>query len=262
MDIINLIKTFDGDIWGNYMLGDKSLKNMGNISCRIDKNLVHIFLRFIYQKYVVIDRDVKINEKDSRNLYLLNNSHKFSELKHFILDIKCVNRDELSEIMPDFDINGISENNECQWIRNKMPLLDHSGDKYNFIKNRIIEKKFCVLSRGNIVKNIENAIILIKKGYTMDDYLLKNETWIVAHWFLFVTQTQIIRTAIYSNYCNFIKNDECYICLTKFQPHDIIINLRCYHNFHWKCCNFTNGGLCEWLKIEIKNNCPYCRCQI
>lgn len=262
MDIISLIKTFDGDIWGDYIFDNCKLKNVSNILCRIDKSFVHIFLRFICQKYRIIEQNTEGNEKDEKNLYLLSHSHKIEELKYFMLHIKTVNRDVLSEIIPDFDINGISENNECQWIRNRMPLFDNNGDKYNYIKNRIIEKKFCLLTRRNTIKNIENAISLLNKGYVMDDYLLKNDTWIVAQWHLFVMKTQTIRTTSNNNYYNFIKNDECYICQTKFQPQDIIINLRCYHNFHWKCCNFNNSGLCEWLKNQAKNDCPNCRCQI
>lgn len=254
-DLIHFIKTFDGDIWGDYIFSD-SIENINDIYCRIDKNLIHIFMRVLSEKYYIIPKF--ISEFTEENYYLLTNVDNLEEYKSINLYIKTIKKTELSEMVPDFDINSISENNECQWIRKNIPSIQYHGDKYTFIKNRIKEKKFCTIHNFNLIKNIENAIILIKKKWIMDDYFFKNNTWIVSYWFNFIVLTKIIRTAS-NDHDRVGQNNECIICQTKFLPNDIIINLKCFHTFHWKCYNFTNGGLYEWIKIQSKKNCPTCR---
>ena len=47
------------------------------------------------------------------------------------------------------------------------------------------------------------------------------------------------------------KNKECSICLEKLKDDDLVLSIKCEHNFHSKC-------LTKWLK-DYSNKCPICR---
>ena len=53
---------------------------------------------------------------------------------------------------------------------------------------------------------------------------------------------------------NQVENDECCICLEKFEKNDVLYpGLLCKHKFHSKCLN-------QWLSFN--NTCPTCRIEV
>lgn len=255
LNVIRSIKTFQGDIWGFYR-NDFYLPLVNSeINCRLDTNLVEIFLRTISENFIVLP-----NNLHPKNSYLLVSKY-YRNVKHIIVNISSIARQKFRYIVPDFDVEGLTMNNSSRWVRCSVPGLKLCDDKVSWLENRILNRKFCLLEKcvfkpsSTISELVEKSIAMIRNGWIMDDMMLPDTSWLVCCWLDLVKTTSFIRTGS-NNGDDWIKNDMCNICQTKFKPNDIIINLSCGHNFHWEC---EPGGLKQWINGQSKKTCPNCR---
>jgi hypothetical protein len=145
-------------------------------------------------------------------------------------------------------------------------------DRYDHIMERIKNMKFCVVDFSTcksleLVRGfIDSTVAMVENGWTMDDLIWRDETWVVNKWISFQTRPKEVRTKYNNNKINsMLAQDECILCSDKFLPTDIVINTRCNHNYHWGPCasNDANGsikcdGLVEWVRRN-KITCPSCR---
>ena len=132
-------------------------------------------------------------------------------------------------------------------------------DKINVIKDRVCKKKFCAvepiyahLPPKQVACIIESAIKMVSNDWFMDDFVQKEKSWIVARWANVCNKALEIRQSVDIKRC-----DECCLCQEKFKQDDIILNTVCNHNYHWNCGE--NSGLVQWVKVQGKLSCPFCR---
>ena len=276
-DIIKYIKAFYGDIYGNFIYNWRILNNIQNecINFRIDSHTLGIFLNIISMHFDIIEIETSF-EPLLYNTYKLE--HKTKKTNPIIIKALVLNKKTFRCLPPDFDIDLISEDNSSIYVRCIVPLTRFIIDSISHIKKRIIEKRFCSLQRIHSIKisldigkTVDDAIMLVKNGWIMDDYLLGNDAWIVAIWENYIKNPEKYRTkGIWHD--NFVKNSErnhtiddfCSICHEKFKSNDIILSTSCCHNFHWQCTNDDSNnssinGLKNWVVGHNRLCCPYCR---
>lgn len=264
-DIITSSKIFNGDIFGgairDYQILGKT--DIDDIDIRLDHIYFKPFLSLLSTKYLLVPifPNKMYNGIIINSFKILNkqSTFYFGELN---IDIVLMTKNMFKAAFIDFDINLLSENEKCLYVRFIPFILKYIPDKISFIKNRILDKTFSYLPfERNILDLywiIDKAVIMTNKGWTMDDNLHPKDTWIVGKWQGFLNGKHKKNINI-EKYHQLLSCNECALCHEKFLTQDVILNTSCNHLFHWEC-NSTNG-----LKYWVKNNnssCPYCRCNM
>lgn len=117
---------------------------------------------------------------------------------------------------------------------------DYNNLTYDDINNRIINKRFCYLinnfynmtyflNDNKILSNklsnlyfnkITYAVKLIKLGWIMDEYYLKDLSWTINYWKNYKTKLNLIK------FNNDVKiKKRCELCNKKFKDNDIVFNM-------------------------------------
>lgn len=274
--IIQTVKSFNGDIYGSVIRDYKINKStdITNINCRIDAIFLNVFLQNLNVFFDIIDMPVPLNY----NFLYIAKSILLSikptnpliqptiETSSIILNISVMTNFDWYKLPCDLDVNLFAENTMSRYLRSNYTVLNRFTDKYEYVENRIKNKKFCVVDFISC-KNVEQINMLIERvynmirnGWVMDDLIWKDKTWVLNNWITIQMRPKTLRTNYNETKIKrMIEQDECILCNEKFNPTDIVINTCCNHNFHWNVDNHHKcKGLIEWTK-RGKSTCPYCR---
>lgn len=264
--IITYIKAFYADIYGPFIYNWRILGIMKNecINFRIDMHSLNILLNILALHFKIIEEDViQIGIFPIYYTYKLVSKDNNLKIHPIIIKALLINKKTFICLYPDFDIELLTEDDSSLYIRSIVPNIRFIIDKITYIKERICIKKFCSLQKihplkapSDVAQIIDTARDLIQKGWTMDDNLLGENTWIIFIWGNFIKNPTINRSN--SNNEKIVNNDICSLCHEKFKNDDIILNTSCHHNFHWNCSN-ENDGLKNWVTKHNRLCCPYCR---
>ena len=155
----------------------------------------------------------------SRNLNIITNNRD-----------NTITTQPLLQEIPD-PLNVQEENEEIQETN-----LDHLNiEEYETIYNNLRTSYF---SLAQNIFNIDNSI----NNQSNDDVLV-------------VGNKQDINNLEKIKYSETSKkNKECSICLEELKDDDLVLFIKCEHNFHFKC-------LMKWLK-DYSNKCPICRNEV
>jgi len=280
--IIKTVKAFDGDVYGNVVRDYKINKNtdVGNINCRIDAHVVNAFGQTLNVLFDVMELPISIGTITGfTKRYVLTpkpiypcTSHGTIVPRSVILEVAVMTKHEWSRIPCDLDVNLFAENGSSRYIRADYYVLHKFVDRYDHLMERIKNMKFCVVdfsmckSLASDRAFVDNNVAMVVNGWTMDDLIWGDATWVVNKWITFQMRPKDIRIKYTTNKIErMLAQDECMLCNEKFAPMDIVINTRCNHNFHWHSCLSSDdnrtikcGGLVEWVRRD-KNSCPCCR---
>jgi hypothetical protein len=189
-----------------------------------------------------------------------------------LLEVAVMTKYEWSRLPCDLDVNLFAENGNSRYIRSDYHVMHKFVDRYEHLIERIQNMKFCVVD-FSMCKSLElvrvfidNTAAMVENGWTMDDLIWRDETWVVNKWISIQMRSKEIRTKYTNNKIeSMLSQDECMLCNDKFSPTDIVINTRCNHNYHWGPCPSNDGngtikcnGLVEWVRRN-KISCPCCR---
>jgi hypothetical protein len=280
--IIKTVKAFDGDVYGSVIRDFKINKNtdVAHMHCRIDVHLMSVFGQTLNVLFDVIELPIYIGGPIGLiKRYLLTPKPFYPCTSHgtvlplpVILEAAMMTKSEWSRQPCDLDVNLFAENGSSRYIRTDYHILHKFVDRYEHLMQRIKNMKFCVVdfstckSMALVRAFVDNTMSMIVNGWTMDDLIWGDETWVVNKWITFQMRPKDIRTKYTIHKIErMLAQDECMLCNEKFSPTDIVINTRCNHNFHWGPCQSSddNGaikcyGLVEWVK-QNKITCPCCR---
>jgi hypothetical protein len=294
-DVLHHIKAFDGDVYGGVV---RDYRTVGvvyvkDINCRLDNNILHIFIQTLNLYYHVEEisfeiggtfaefrKKIKVSRKEEDIDKLLYSSN--SPQLYVYLDIVLMTRIEWMRVPCDFDVNTLAENSHSMFIRVPYASLNRYSDRLNHIVERIKDMSFCsvedchVKTPEQITTLVDRALRLVMRGWIMDDLLLGDKTWVIASWHILSNQLRMVRKNNNKDkYDKMISMKECAICNEEFKKTDIVINTKCNHNFHWSefcntCVNHRSysasssavSGKCKGLKEWVKRGnitCPICR---
>jgi hypothetical protein len=274
--IILTIKAFDGDIYGSAIRDFKLLEsnNISNINCRLDTIYLTVFNQTLYLMYEVRELPSIINGfvPFSKRYQLSPKSrmNNQTDINFYItLDVANITRYEWQRLPCDLDVNLLAENRISRFIRSEYHIMNRYIDKFQHVCDRIKQKQFCLLDSGNnrvpetVRKLIDKVSLMILDGWTMDDSIHGDYSWIVASWITLLVRPGACRTRYSKEKIDrMLQHNECMLCNEQFQHCDIIINTRCNHNFHWGTFHVGGSsrckGLVEWVKRD-KLTCPCCR---
>lgn len=262
-ELILQTKAFQGDVFGSFVRDSQSRDICQEIDIRIEPCHLIPFINILSLKYDIISiNHLKefIPMFSYAYLVTFKNSFIFHPIK---LTIHTIHKKLFKNTFSYFDVDLLVEDDSSLYIRNFPTNITFCIDKFSWIRDRILNKKFCIISNNTSLKEIayviEKAIHMVKSGWTMDDILLFDKSWIVAKWIDFYFKCNNLRSKYDTDKINKLKScDECCLCQEKFSHNDIVINTLCNHNFHWQCPN-NEKGLSTWVKNQNKNTCPFCR---
>jgi hypothetical protein len=277
--IIQIIKAFDGDIYGSVVRDFKIGKrvDIANINCRVDYAILNVFIQTLNAVYDVCELPPRIGGIMVNNKRLclsskLAGQHTSQQSEHsIILEIGFLSRIEWLRLPCNLDVNLFAESSSSRYLRSEYHALRRFVDRFDFITQRIEHMKFCLIdmtackSIEQIRVFIDKVLDMIEKGWTMDDLIWGDDSWIINKWLTMQLRPKDVRTKYSdSKIERMLSQNECMLCNERFHPLDIVINTRCNHNFHWSCCHNTADGsirchgLVEWVKRD-KTSCPCCR---
>ena len=167
-----------------------------------------------------------------------------------------------------FDANMLVSNNNAMFVKHcNSPFVFAKMDRFNIICERIRSKRFglaCLpkLPFSSIISTMLDAETMVSNGWTMDDYMVGNMSWLLNPWHAFASSlgTTPVRTTYTSiDLRRMVEGDTCSLCHEKFADDDIVLNTCCNHNFHWKCEPMRVNGILYWFQIKQEFECPCCR---
>lgn len=279
--IISIVKSFDGDIYGSVIRDFKINKktDISNINCRIDVHLVNLFSQILSVMFDVRELEAHIGGLVTlTKRYLLSQKRLYPSILHtqhslpsITLEVALMTKNEWTRMPSDLDVNIFAENSNSRYIRTDYQILKRFPDRYDFLMERIQQMRFCILD-CSMCKSltltrglVEKASTMVSKGWTMDDIIWGDESWIINKWITYQMRPSDLRVMYNPDkIARMLRQDECMLCNERFAPTDIVFNTRCNHNFHWGPCRNAddNGlkcrGLVEWV-IRDKSTCPCCR---
>lgn len=279
--IIGIIKAFDGDIYGSVIRDFRINKNtdISNINCRIDIHLINLFSQTLSVMFDVRELSANIGGIVAlTKRYSLTPKQLYSSIsdayQHFpsiTVEVAIMTKYEWSRMPCDLDVNLFAENSNSRYVRTDYQVLKRFPDRYDFLMDRIQQMRFCTIDfsacKSIILTRsfVDKAISMVSKGWTMDDLIWGDETWVVNKWITYQMRPRDVRVRYKAEKIQrMLEQDECMLCNERFTPTDIVFNTRCNHNFHWGPCYNPddNGlkcrGLVEWVRRD-KWSCPCCR---
>lgn len=150
-----------------------------------------------------------------------------------------------------FDLNMLSISRERLSVRRPIPKhLKYCGELLSIFISRTNRAQFCLANRSALSADPEDegekkaiakfdaeamkkSVLLIGKGWYMDDWLQGSKGWIVAQW------KDIGHSRAYAgssgSSISVRQHSNCPLCYEKFSDDDFVVNLPCNHNFHVHC---------------------------
>jgi len=275
--LINIIKSFNGKIFGKFVREyyiDLIINNYHNINLDdLDINIIFncesIIKKFIrvLNQHFELNKNLNIDDKNINIYYLVLNYENDKEFISKIINLNIIGCSNniaynyyINKFSNNIDLNYLSLNNNSLFLLDLFPYFNYNNLNklsFNKILNRNSNKKFSFIFKSinlnQYINDLDIAYNNVKKNFIMDDIYI-NEISVFFKW---KNVNKNIRTYYSEHEKNKLKNNiECVICSSKFTSEDIVINTRCNHNFHWKCCN--NSGLKNWI-TNFKVSCPICR---
>lgn len=274
-DLLIHIKAFDGDVYGGVLRDYKSsgIPYIKDINCRIDSAMLMVFVSVLQ-----IHFDVKEIVAPFSN-YFVDYSKKlqvYSKLDssvYAMLDIVTMSRGEWMRLPCDFDVNILAENSISSYVRSVYVSMNKFVDKYGHVQKRIREGQFALLepctqkSADEVKQLVDRSVRLVTRQWVMDDSIHGKDSWVVNYWLMLTSMSTFVRASFDTKGVELLKMQcECSLCGEAFQPHDVVLNTRCNHNFHWaQEANTVIGGsgrackgLREWMRLG-NSTCPICR---
>lgn len=307
--IIQLIFAFNGDIYGDAVfrqlggpsLGDVTLYNNNNndklfvqttIQCRIDPHLVRTFIDVLKLDFKCTTETHTDNKTSNPALHLVFLTAMC--FNAYVSIIACTTKLWI-QMSCDFDVNILSQNKAALYMRLSNGKIDRCPvPNMNVFISRVMTGKFALWPVNTCLDDAKDwpsgskqallmskALCMINEGWCMDDAMMGLGSWVMALWKHWVNHYERIR--IYNNGSQdhqkyhdhkslTMGQTECPICKEDFKDDDVVVNLRCGHNFHVQCSRYTQqcehvkqqGGLELWLKNALLHDgtCPMCRCSI
>lgn len=266
-DVVSTVKMFEGDIFGSVVRDMRicGRTDVNNVNVRLDYCHVKPFLTIMNTRYSVESLPPKIRNGVNVYCYRMSNKHNAVPFEPVVLDIVLMNPKMFRIAFTDFDVNLLSENDTCLYIRTVPQPLKYCADKISLLKQRMLNKSFSIVDTfgpqklpGDIVDVVSKAIeMTVAANWTMDDFYAR-PTWIVGKWDDIVIGKHR-RKHTREMYSQMVSLNQCCLCHDKFKTNDIVFNTACNHNFHWMC-NAKNG-LKVWVE-HSKTCCPVCRCNM
>ena len=165
-----------------------------------------------------------------------------------------------------FDIMLLAQNSFSMFIMSFYSSMNHIVNMLDFIKERIVEKRFCLIDKTfELSGAILHALDLIKNKWVMDDAILKDHSWIICK-FENIVDKDFYTKHLRPNSHSIVKLDStsvdtltCPICMETIKPHNIVIQLSCGHVYHVFCNHVTKqSGFYSWIASN-HDTCPMCR---
>lgn len=269
LDVVNHLKGFYCDIMGGFVYNWRVLGIMKNepLIFRIVPQFLPMLLNMMSMKYHITQEHVP-GEYPFIYTYVLES--KTTVISKIVIKALFMSKRTFRTYSCDFDINLLAEDDSCMYVRAFPLSMRFILDKLTFIKERVCQKRFCIvekISNGKTTREISNiiesAIRLTENGWFMDDFLLRSNAWVVARWGDLKRRTQFHRSSYDREKGIQLQNcDECCLCQEKFRDSDVVLNTPCNHNHHWICSpdnSHIPSGLKCWVHDQNKLCCPCCR---
>ena len=266
--VAQYVKAFNGDVFGSFVRDwiFRGESHVRDLDCRIDANLYDIFIKILSTIYKVERVDID-DQYDFFRVNILTYKISpyvlsFDKFEDFTIDIVPLTVEQFSTTPSDFDVNLLIENSVKTYLKFIPSCFSPFIDKIGYIRQRIAEKRFCLVERSTTEaitsRLIERSIKMVKNQWKMDDAFLKEKSWIVTKWTELYFNTEKCRMYLSDTKRKIIVAcSECTLCQHKFAATDIVVNLSCHHSFHWQCNERI--GLKNWVTDQCKTSCPNCR---
>lgn len=254
--VVKTAEIFNAKILGDFIPLHFFKKKINNINNYDFEDIIIVFNNY---------NDSEVFIRLLRNIfevYTNNNSNYIIFLNHNNEYIRMINLyiyydENITQLYNYYclDINSLYlSSTGINIIQNK--YID-SIDNLQITINRISEKKFSLIDDydDNILDIYDKCIQLLHKDWIMDDKYLKKNSSVLFKW---NNKNNDIRLYHNENERNNMNSQNvCSICSNEFKEHDIVVNTKCNHNFHWNCDN--SAGIKNWI-INYSHKCPICRC--
>lgn len=297
--VLELIFAFNGDIYGNAIFkqlgGPSKHETTDTIQCRLDPHLIRPFINVLKLDFE------RVNENRATAtdpiLHLLYLQPCSPHMTPVYLSIIACSSKTWRKLGSDFDVNIISQNKISLYTRcetgNALPY--HDINMHQLIK-RVLCGRFSIwdhnpltvydFNQGQTYSNpmkhailMSKAVCMLNDGWWMDDMFKGPSTWVISKWIKWKTTYMTIRIPSINKQpsneyiqrrTQCLSLNECAICKEEFKDDDIVVNLRCNHNFH-VYCDPHHHGLEAWLRqcsiLEktvqdhdgVCATCPMCR---
>lgn len=147
--------------------------------------------------------------------------------------------------------------------------------RLEYYMERSQERRFCLYDtrerfKGSheeayyaYAKALRKAYEKVQEGWTMDDAMLGDASFVISSWGTLLKQLDAIRTRCRNagqRKWQLLQNSTCSLCQEAFKPEDRVVNLPCNHTYHYYCQEAsTEGGVHAWIVKRGKCTCPMCR---
>jgi hypothetical protein len=290
--VANVIMGMRGDVFEDYVYqtvaGKDNNKTLTDLNARIDPQMYTVLLDVLRVDYNVSKTVISGNATDEDEVYQEDTETwlimpyyncKTTDLfkpVELLITVKQKSR-WLSNLLG-MDIELLALDSYNLYLRPPHPSVDSHSQRFRLedLLDRIRKKRFCLYKnessnsrQGTPAVNFRKKVFqkcycLVKDGWTMDDSMLGDLSYIINTWGTLTSQHNSVRER--SNFPEIrrdrmLQNNRCSVCHDVFNDDDIVVNLACNHTFHYKCQPDANQGtgIFAWIVKSEKDSCPLCR---
>ena len=205
-----------------------NLHQLINILINTVHNNISIECLFITKYYYIVT--FAKNENIILTLYLF-----ICSTNHFNL---INNRSNFDCNMIIIKNNGFNINNNTSVNINYLDIYNRNLNKkfcyisnnLNYVKNILLNINYSKKNNSYIISKLFYAINLIKNGWIMDEFILKDKSWTINYYNIYKTNLNIIKFTN-NDYCI---DTKCRDCEKKYNENDIIFNMNDIF-IHFEC---------------------------
>jgi hypothetical protein len=260
--VADIAKAFHGHVFGKHVRYEVMGEQGDVIDVRLDGTSFQALYNVLNLHY-----DLQILTVTQSHVSVVINP----TTEHITLNVYMLSLDQMMALPVVFDADAIVSCLHAMYVRPlfSAPHFTAHSRLYDMTR-RMRGKRFALVAPVSAVPNPDHfeanimamidAEAMVQKGWVMDDYYIRNMSWLLNRWSVYENEITTIRRAHSAKERGaFSEQTVCYLCHERFQPSDVVLNTCCNHNFHWKCQPMGMEGILYWFQLKQEFGCPCCR---
>ena len=252
--IVNVIHGFHCHVWGEYVVDGVINEQYSNVST-LNCIFFQVGIPTTYADLLVSNLSIDYDVKESITSCSWRKDFVVVSANSGIVALRVY--ESFKDIVM-FDIDSIRLSRSNLYV-----TASGSPPKLLSIMDRARKRRFSLLpdprdqttNAHADAMAVAEARVASNASWIMDGSV--ESPWIVNRWSVFSMLPYVPRQHVDTS-----KFDQCPICCEHFVGDDIVVNLRCNHNFHLACSKpDRKSGISAWL-AQDRSTCPCCRAEI